>query len=74
LDELLGVPTLASETGYNTSATVHNLLQFWKLTDKFQVGLLGFDATSVIYCVYWNQEFTVGLSIYYLYTNSNETL
>jgi len=27
--------------------TVHNLLELWKLTDKVQVGLLGFDLSTL---------------------------
>ena len=48
LPVLLGVPTLAYGIGYNQSMTVHNLLELWKL---IQVGLLGFETTSVdIWC------------------------
>ena len=40
MDELLSVPTLASETGYNESMIVHILLELWKHLDMVQVGLL----------------------------------
>jgi len=46
LDELVGVPTLAYEIGYN-QFTTNNLLELWKLIDKVEEGLLGFDTTSI---------------------------
>ena len=45
VDKLLGVPKLASGTGYNESMAIHNLLETWKFTDKVQA--LSFDTTSV---------------------------
>jgi len=44
----LVLQTLAYGAGYNESTIVHDLLKLWKHTDKCQVGLLGFVATSVI--------------------------
>jgi len=59
LDELLGVLTLASGTGYNESTIAQNLLELWKHTNKVQVALLGSDKTSVqIRCFnQWSMRF-----------------
>ena len=45
VEKLLGVPKVASGTGYNESLAVYNLLESWKLTEKVQA--LCFDTTSV---------------------------
>jgi len=45
IEKLLGVPKVASGTGYNESVAVYNVLESWKLTEKVQA--LCFDTTSV---------------------------
>jgi len=59
LYELLGVPTLASGTGYNESTIAHNLLELWKHNNKVQVGLLGFDTTTSVNISCFNRVYVL---------------